>query len=349
VQQEIAREISERLRTKLSGEEQRQLTKRDTSNPEAYAFYLKGRYYWNKRTADNIMKAIEQFQQAADKDPNYALAYVGLADCYSLLEWYAGTPANESLPKGKAFAERALQLDDSLAEAHTSLGYAYNELWQWEKAEAELKRALELNPSYPTGHQWYSLFLLDQGRFDEALTEARRAQELDPLSLVIGQNFAQTYLARNDVNSSIELAKKLIDLDPRYSRAYLQLGFAYLKQGNYSEALAELRKSVELTSERDRWAHATLAYGYALAGRRTEALAILKELETKYERHEALGQDLAAVYLGLGDKDNAFAWLEKDFQAHSGLLARIRWQLPFESLRSDPRYADLLRRMGLPR
>jgi TolB-like protein/Tfp pilus assembly protein PilF len=348
VQQEIAREISERLRTRLSGEEQRQLTKRDTSNPEAYAFYLKGRYYWNKRTADNIMKAIEQFQQAADKDPNYALAYVGLADCYSLLEWYAGTPANESLPKGKAFAERALQLDDSLAEAHTSLGYAYNELWQWEKAEAELKRALELNPSYPTGHQWYSLFLLDQGRFDEALTEARRAQELDPLSLVIGQNFAQTYLARNDVNSSIELAKKLIDLDPRYSRAYLQLGFAYLKQGNYSEALAELRKSVELTSERDRWAHATLAYGYALAGRRTEALAILKDLETKYERHEALGQDLAAVYVGLGDNDKALAWLEKDFQAHSGLLVRIRWLSPFERLRSDPRYADLRRRMGLP-
>src|SRR5262249_11882181 len=163
VQQEISREISERLRMKLSGEEQRQLTRRDTRNPEAYAFYLKGRYYWNKRTADNIMKAIEQFQQAADKDPNYALAYVGLADCSSVLEAYTGAPASEALPKAKAFAERALELDSSLAEAHTSLGYAYNELWQWEKAEAEFKRALELNPNYPTGHQWYGLFLLDQG------------------------------------------------------------------------------------------------------------------------------------------------------------------------------------------
>src|SRR5262249_39434474 len=291
VQQEISREISERLRTKLSGEEQRQLTKRDTRNPEAYAFYLKGRYYWNKLTADNIGKAIEQFQGAADKDPNYALAYVGVADCYSLLEWYAGTPASETLPKGKAFAERALQLDDSLAEAHTSLGYAYNELWQWEKAEAEFKRALELNPSYPTGHHWYALFLIDQGRSDEALTEGRRAQELDPLSLIIGQNVAQAYLARGDINSSIEQARKLIDLDPRYSRTHQQLGFAFLKQGNHSEAIAELRKSVELTSQRDRYAVAALGYGYALAGRRAEASAVLKDLDAMYDRHEALGQD----------------------------------------------------------
>jgi len=345
VQQEISREITDRLRLKLSGEEQRQLTRRDTSNPEAYAFYLKGRYYWNKRTADNIRKAIEQFQQAADKDPNYALAYVGLADCYSLLELYAATPASETLPKAKAFAERALQLDNSLAEAHTSLGYAYDELWQWEDAEKEFKRALELNPSYPTAHQWYGLLLLDKGRFDDALTEARRAQELDPLSLVIGQNVAQAYLARGDVNSSIEQARKVIDLDPRYPRGHQQLGFAYLKQGNYAEAIAELRKATDLSP--DRVAFAGLGYGYAVSGRRVEALAILKELEAKYGRHEALGQDLAAVYAGLGDKDQAFAWLEKDFQARSGLLVRTRWQFPFESLRSDPRFTDLLRRMGL--
>src|SRR5215475_14549042 len=349
LQQEISREISERLRTKLSGEEQRQLTRRDTTNPEAYAFYLKGRYYWNKRTTDNIMKAIEQFQQAADKDPNYALAYVGLADCYSLLEWYAGTPASETLPKAKAFAERALQLDNSLAEAHTSLAFACDQLWQWEKAEEEFKRALELNPNYPTGHHWYAIQLLDTGRFDEALTEGRRAQELDPLSLVIGQNVAQAYLARGDINSSIEQARKLIDLDPRYSRTHQQLGIAFLKQGNHSEAIAELRKSVELTSQRDRYAVAALGYGYALAGRRAEASAVLKDLDGMYDRHEALGQDLAAVYAGLGDKDQAFVWLEKDFQAHSGLLVRIRWLSPFESLRGDPRYADLRRRMGLPK
>jgi eukaryotic-like serine/threonine-protein kinase len=346
VQQEISREISERLRTKLSGEEQRQLTRRDTSNPEAYAFYLKGRYYWNKRTADNIRTAIDQFQQAADKDPNYALAYVGLADCYSLQELYVGTPASESLPKAKAFSERALQLDNSLAEAHTSLGYAYDQLWQWDKAEEEFKRAIELNPNYPTVHQWYGLLLLDTGRFDEALAEGRRAQELDPLSLVIGQNVAQAYLVRGDVNTSIEHSRKVIDLDARYPRGHQALGLAYLRQGNYSETIVELRKAVDL-SNGDRYALATLGYGYAASGKRTEASAVLKELEAKYENHEALGQDLAAVYAGLGENDQAFAWLERDFQAHSGLLSRVTWQLPFESLHSDPRFADLRRRMGL--
>ena len=346
VQQDISREISERLRTKLSGEEQRELTRRDTSNPEAYSFYLKGRYYWNKRTPGNLRKAIEQFQLAADKDPNYALAYVGLADSYSLLEFYTGTPASETLPKAKAFAERALQLDNSLAEAHTSLGYAYEELWQWEKAEEEFKRALKLNPNYPTAHHWHGILLLDAGRFDEALIEAKRAQELDPLSLAISQNVSQTYLARGDVNSAIVEARKIIELDPRYPRGHMYLGLAYLKQGNYADANAELRKAVDLP-ERDRSVPGALGYGYAVSGRRVEALAILKELEDKYGRHEALGQDLAAVYAGLGDKDQAFAWLEKDFQARSGLLPRVRWYVPYESLRSDPRYTDLLRRMGL--
>jgi serine/threonine-protein kinase len=346
VQQDISREISERLRTKLSGEDQRQLTRRDTSNPDAYAFYLKGRYYWNKRTPDNLRKAITQFQSAADKDPNYALAYVGLADSYSLLEFYAGTPASETLPKAKAFAERALQLDNSLAEAHTSLGYTYEELWQWEKAEEELKRGLELNPNYPTGHHWYGILLLDTGRFDEALIEAKRAQELDPLSLAINQNLSQTYLARGDVNSAIIEARKIIELDPRYPRGHMYLGWAYLKQGNYSDAIAELQKAADLP-DKDRSVPGGLGYGYAVSGRRAEALAILKELEENYGRHEAVGQDLAAVYAGLGDKDQAFAWLEKDFQARSGLLPRIRWYVPYESLRSDPRYADLRRRMGL--
>src|SRR5215471_14918393 len=345
VQQEISREISERLRTKLSGEEKRQLTRRDTSNPEAYAFYLKGRYYWNKRTADNLRKSIEQFQLAADKDPNYALAYVGLADSYSLLEFYAGTPASETIPKAKAFAERAVQLDNSLAEAQTSLAYAYEELWQPEKAEDEFKRALELNPNYPTAHHWHGILLLDTGRFDEALTEAKRAQLLDPLSLAINQNVSQTYLARGEIDLAIVEARKVIELDPRYPRGHMYLGLAYIKQGNYAEAIAELRKANDLP-DRDRSIPGTLGFVLALAGRRAEALAILKELEEKYGRHEAVGQDLAAVYAGLGDKDQAFAWLEKDFQARSGLLPRIRWYVPYEPLRSDPRYAELLRRMG---
>jgi eukaryotic-like serine/threonine-protein kinase len=346
VQQQISREISERLRTKLSGEEQRQLTKRDTSNPDAYAFYLKGRYYWNKRTPDNLRKSIEQFQLATDKDPNYALAYVGLADSYTLLEFYAGTPASETLPKAKAFAERALQLDNSLAEAHTSLAIAYDGLWQWDQAEEEFKRALELNPNYPTAHHWHGILLLDTGRSDEALTEAKRAQQLDPLSLAINQNVSQTYLARGDVDSAIVEARKVIELDPRYPRGHMYLGFSYVKQGNYEEGIAELQKAADLP-ERDRSVPAALGYGYAVSGRRAEALAMIKDLEARYERHEALGVDLASIYAGLGDKDQAFAWLEKDFQARSGFLPRVRWYVPYESLRSDPRFADLLRRIGL--
>jgi serine/threonine-protein kinase len=346
VQQEISREISERLRTKLSGEEQRQLTRRDTSNPEAYGFYLKGRYYWNKRTGENLKKACEQFQQAADKDPNYALAYVGLADCYALLEAYGGTPGSETYPKAKAFAERALQLDNSLAEAHTSLGFIFNSLWQWERAAEEFERAVRLNPNYPTAHHWYGLHLLDMARNDEAKAEIKRAQELDPLSPIIGIGPTYADLAEGDATFSIAQCKRVIDLDPNFPRAHENLGLAYLKQGRHSEAINELQKAVDL-SERERWPLRDLGYGYAISGRRPEALAILKELEHKYENHEALGQDLAAVYGALGEKDQAFAWLEKDFQVRSGLLARIRWQPPFESLRSDPRYADLLRRMGL--
>jgi len=347
VKQALVREVTAKLRLKLTGEQQQRLTQRDTTNPEAYQFYLRGRYYWNKRTAENLKKAMEQFQQAADKDPSYALAYVGLADTYVLLENYAGTHANETLPKAKAFAERALQLDSSLAEAHTSLGYVYNNLWQWKEAEEEFKRATKLNPNYPTAHHWYSLCLLDVGRMDEAKAEIKRAHELDPLSLIIGTTLTYAYLAEGDASFSIAQSKKVVDLDPNFPRGHEYLGLAYLKERRYAEAIAELQKAVEL-SGRERWPLRDLGYGYAISGKRVEAQAILKELVGKYEKGQAIGQDLAAVYAGLGDKDQAFAWLEKDFQTRSGLLAWTKWTPAFESLRSDPRFTDLLRRMGFP-
>jgi len=345
VKQALVREVTEKLRLKLTGEQQQRLTQRDTSNPEAYQFYLRGRYYWNKRTAENLAKALEQFQQAADKDPNYALAYVGLGDSYVLLENYAGTPANETLPKAKAFAERALQIDDSLAEAHTSLGYVYNNLWQWKEAEDEFKRAIALNPNYPTAHHWYSLYLLDAGRVAEAKAEIKRAHELDPLSLIIGTTLTYAYLAEGDANFAAAQSKKVVDLDPSFPRGHEYLGLALLKDRRYPEAIAELEKAVEL-SGRERWPLRDLGYGYAISGKRAEADAVIKELVGKYEKGQAIGQDLAAVYAGLGDKDQAFAWLEKDFQTRSGLLGWIRWTPAFESLRSDPRFTDLLRRMG---
>ena len=346
VQQEISREITDRLRIKLSGEEQKQLTRRDTTNAESYQFYLRGRYYWNKRTGDNLNKAIAEFQQAADKDPNYALAYTGLADSYVLLEDYTGAPASETCPKAKAFAERALQLDPSSAEAHASLAFTYTQLWQWDHAEEEFKRSIELNPNYASAHQWYSLHLRCLGRFDESLKEAKRAWENEPLSLINNVSVGQSSQAVGDVTSAIEFGKKVIDLDPNFPRGHEELGLAYLAKKLYPEALTEFQKAVELSGR----ARRSLGYfGFALAitGRRDEALAVIKELQRKYEKHEALGQDLAAVYAGLGEKDQAFAWLEKSFQDRSGQLGRTWWEPPFESLRSDARFTDLLRRMGL--
>jgi serine/threonine-protein kinase len=346
VKQTIAREVTEKLRLKLSGEEQKRLTGRDTTNAEAYQFYLRGRYFWNKRTVEGLKKAIEQFQQAIDRDPNYALGYVGLADCYALFEYYAGVPASETLPKARAAADRALQIDDSLAEAHASSAYIYQNLWRWAEAEEEFKRAISLNPNYPTAHHWFARYLFTKRQFDDAMREIQQAQELDPLSPVISQNVALVYLLKNDLKSAIEQFKKTIELDPSFPAPHADLGVAYLKQQRYEEATAEVQKAVE-SSARASGYLGDLGYCYGVTGRVAEALVVLKELEEKQARHESIGQSLALVDVGLGNKDQAFRWLEKDFQQRSGLLSDITWRFSFEGLRSDPRYADLARRMGL--
>jgi TolB-like protein/Tfp pilus assembly protein PilF len=344
VQQEIARDISERLRLRFSGED-RQLNKGGTNNTEAYQSYLRGRYYWNKRTSDGFKKAIEQFQQAIDRDPNYALAYDGLADCYLLLEQYASTPASETLPKAKAAAERALQIDDSLAEAHASLACYYDQSWRWDEAEEEFKRAISLNPNYPTAHHWYEIHLRLVGRLDEALAEIKRAQELDPLSPTLYVNVSFVYFLKNDLGSALEQARRGVDLDPNYPIAHQIIGRVYIKQRRYPEAVAEFQQDV--AAERTAHALKDLGNAYAVAGKRDEALAVLKELEEKYQKHESLGQYVALVYAGLGDLGQTFAWLEKDFQAHSGELSSVIEEPGFDSIRGDPRYTDLLRRMGM--
>ncbi len=216
IQQRIATDVSSQLKLKLTGAQTQQMSKTYTQNAEAYQAYLRGRYYWNKRTAEDIKKAVQEFQQAADKDPNYALAYVGLADCYVLLEEYEGTPSSESLPRAKAFALRALQIDDSLGEAHATLGLINHYSWQWAEAEKEFKRAIELNPNYPTVHHWYHINLRDTGRFDEALSEIKRAKELDPLSIIINLNVGILGMVKGDPNSAVEQNKKTIEFDPNY-------------------------------------------------------------------------------------------------------------------------------------
>ncbi len=345
LQSEIAKDVSTNLKAKLTGTEEIKVTKPVSSDAEAYQAYLKGRYYWNRRTAENLKKAIEQFKIATDRDPNYALAFAGLADCYAMLNFYAGTPISETLPQAKSFAERAIALDDQLGEPHATLGSINQRSWEWTESEREYKRAIELNPDYATAYQWYSRLLRNLGRYDEAAAMIKRAHELDPLSSVISDNVAEVYQIQNNYQACVEISLKVIELDPNFTNAHINLGISYLKQGRTSEAVASLEKGVKL-SNRAAFTLVDLGYAYGVTGRRTEALALIKELEEKYAKG-APGRYIAAVYAELGDKDKAFEWLEKDFQNKADLAA-FRWEVPYESLRDDPRFQDLLKRMGLP-
>jgi TolB-like protein/Flp pilus assembly protein TadD len=345
-QREIASVITQKLELKLSGTE-KGLTKHYTENNEAYQLYLKGRYYWNKRNEENLRKAIEQFKAAADKDPNFALAFVGLADCYVVLPFYSSTPSNEIVPQAKAFAERAIAIDDSLGEGHTSLGYANLNLWNWAEAEKELKKGIELNPNYATAHKFYGNFLFDVGRFDEGVAEFKRAQELEPLSLIVSANLAETYLTTGNVNAAFEQCQRAVELDPNWYYVRQLLALAYLKQGRHAESVAEAERSVEL-SKRLGNSLGTLAYVYTQTGRRDDAMAILEELKAKQAKQQAYALELARIYVGLGDKEQALAWLERDFQSHSSTLPSWMFIPPLDSLRDDPRFKDLRKRMNLP-
>jgi len=346
LQSEIAKDVSSKLTSKLSGSDETKVTKSATSDPEAYQAYLKGRYYWNRRTAENVIKAIEQFKLATDRDPNYAVAFAGLADSYVVLNQYAGTPTSETLPQARAYAERAIAIDGQLAEPHASLGQVNRQLWQWADSEREFKRAIEINPDYATAYHWYSLLLKDLGRFEESALMIKRAREIDPLSSVISINISEMYHWQNDHNASIRNSLKLLELDPNYGDAYNMLGLSYLKQGRNAEAISNLEKAAELI-KRASFSLMNLGYGYGVTGNRTEAIAIVQELEEKYSRKESVGQYVAGVYAGMGAKDKAFEWLERDFQ-NKAALTEIRWSIPFEPLRDDPRFKDLLKRMNLP-
>jgi serine/threonine protein kinase/tetratricopeptide (TPR) repeat protein len=345
-QRDIAASITQKLQLKLSGNETG-LTKKYTDNNEAYQLYLKGRFYWNKRDEENLKKAIEQFKAAADKDPNYALAYVGLADSYVLLPYYSGATSAEVTPPAKAYAERALQIDKSLGEAHTALGYVNRLLWNWAEAEKELKRGVELNPDRATAHKFYGNVLFDLGRFDEARAEYTRAQELEPLSLIISANLTESYLQSGELDAAAAQCQRAIDLDPNWYYARMLLAFVYLKQGKNVEALTEAEKSVE-SSKRLSGPLAALGGVYARTGKRNEAEALVKELKEKFARRQANGYDIARLYVWMGDKDQAFEWLDKDFQSRNATLPNFLSTSPLISLHDDPRFKDLTRRVGLP-
>jgi len=306
----------------------------------------------NSRIAANLHKAMDQFQQAISQDPDYALAYVGLADCYISLERYAGTPSIETMPKARAAIGRALQIDDSIAEAHSSLGMIELYSWNFNESERENKLAIELRPDYSRAHLTYYLYLKWMGRFDEAMAEANLAQQLEPLSTIIGINVAQIHMVKGELDAAIEAAMKNLELDAAFVETHRTLGVLYRKQGRYNLAISEFEKALDL-SGRQSFVLDDLAVCYAIAGKKAHARAILGELEEKYYKREALGQNLANVYAALDDREQAFGWLEKDFQTHSGFLPEIavagnRTDIMQKKLSGDPRWHNLLRRIGLP-
>ncbi len=347
MEQEIAKEISEKLRLRLTGEEEKRLTKRYTESIEAYQNYLKGRYYWEKWTEEAWKKGIEYFQQAIETDPTYARAYAGLADSYVYLGWFCVLPPKEAYPRAKAAAIKALEMDDSLAEAHNSLAavrMAYD--WNWSDAEREFKRAIDLNPNYATAHHWYAEYLKQMGRHDEALGEIKRAQELDPRSLIVNTSVGWQYYFARQYDQAIEQYQMTLEMDPNFGPAHWGLGWAYDQKSMFAEAAAEFQRGINLSGGNPVYV-AGLGHALAVGRQGEEAQKVLDELMELSKRLYVPPYFIAAIYTGLGDKARAFEWLEKAYEEHSSWLLYLRVDPRLDSLRSAPPFHDLLRRVGL--
>jgi TolB-like protein/Flp pilus assembly protein TadD len=342
VESEIAKTIADTLQAKLTGSEQRIIAARPTDNAEAHQLYLKGRFFWNKRTANDLKKSIDYFNQAIAVDPNYAPAYAGVADAYVLLPGYTGGSPHDCYPKAKAAAKKALALDDTLAEAHTTLGMA---IWSYEfdfaEANKEFERAIELNPNYATGHQQYgNVTLAAVGRFDDAIAEGKRAVELDPLSLIINADLGMTYYFARRYDEAIAQHRKTLEMDPGFYFARLGLGEALAAKGTLDKAIVEYQKARELND--DPFLLALLGNAYARSGNRTEALKILDQLKELSAQRYVNAYGFALVYLGLGDKEEALRWLEQSYQDRAGSdVGWIRVDSLVDPLRGDPRFEAL--------
>jgi serine/threonine protein kinase/TolB-like protein/Tfp pilus assembly protein PilF len=348
VKSDIAREVSQRLRSQLSGEDQQKLTKGSTQNPEAYQLYLKGNYYTSKFTNEGFRKGIEYFNQAIAMDPNYALAYSGLAFNYNNAgDWM--TPPKEAAPKAKDAARKAVAIDDGLADAHLSLATtAHWYEWDWATAEREFKRAIELGPNDPRPHGYYSWYLATMGRTDQALAEAKRGQQLDPVSLEANLFVGSILVFSRQSDQAIEQLRSGIELDPTYWYAHDFLGRAYEQKGRLPEAIAEFQRALELEADNaENWAN--LGHAYAQSGKKAEAQKIIDHLKEVSAHSYVAPYNFAVIYAGLGDKDQTFAWLARAYTDRSGFLAfYFNTDSRMASLRSDSRFADLLRRIGLP-
>jgi TolB-like protein/Tfp pilus assembly protein PilF len=348
LQNTVARAIAEQIRINLTPQEQAALKNVKVVNPQAYESYLKGRYFWNKRTADGLKVALAYFNQAIEEDPKYAQAYSGLADTYALLgDWQYGvmTP-KEAFPKAKAAAIKALELDSALGEAHNSLAFVLDGFdWDLDSGGKEFRRAIELNPGYATAHHWYAWHLSLLGRYDEAIAEMRKAENLDPLSLIINSDLAELLVLAHSFDESIEQSRKTIEMDPNFALAHNQLAQAYLQKHMYDEAVAELQKAVQLSGGSPTCI-ANLARAYAVSGKRSEAEKLLNDLKKRSNPGYSNASEIATIYASLGDSDQAMNWLEKGYEErfNPGVLLRPG----FDPLRSDLRFQSLVHRIGLP-
>jgi TolB-like protein/DNA-binding winged helix-turn-helix (wHTH) protein len=349
LQSEVAQAIAEQIKATLSRQEQAALEKSKVVNPQAYEAYLKGRYFWNKRTGDGLKKAIDFFSQAIEQDPTYAEAYSGLADSYALAgDWeYGVLPPQAAFPQARAAATKALALDDSLGEAHTSLAFALDlYAWDWAAAEKQYKRAIELNPNYATTHQWYAFHLLEMGRNSEGIFELRKAESLDPLSLIISADVADALCIAHLYDESVQQSKKALEMDPDFAVAHYELGQAFQQKHMYDEAIAEFQRAIALSGHSGAF-DSNLAYAYAVSGRTEAALKILQDLEARHDQNPSADANIALIYVGLGNPELAMIWLNKAYEARFNPSILLR--PAFDSLRSDTRFKDLRRRIGLPR
>ena len=348
IQDEISLAIVDKLKVKLLGGEKAKLVKRHTEDQEAYNLYLKGRYFWNKRTEEDLTKGIKYFEQAIEKDPHYAPAYAGIADSLSVLTAYDYLPSKEASPRAKEAALKALEIDGSHAEARTSLALIkefYD--WDWVGADREFKKIIGLNPNYATARHWYALILLDMARFDEAVKEIRKAQELDPLSLVISRTVGRVYFYARQYDQAIDALQKTLEMDPNCSWAHLHLGLVYLQKSMYEEALAEFQKEKHLSKRWDRGLECYLGISYAKMGRRVELQKVLDDLAERSKQAYVAPIPPALMYFALGENDQGFEWLEKAYEERNPSLCQLKIEPEFDRVRSDPRFIKLLKKVGL--
>lgn len=346
IQDEISLAIVGKLKVKLLEGEKTRLVKRHTDDLDAYNLYLKGRYFWNRRTEQSLKKSVEYFDQAIEKDPAYALAYAGLADSYVTLQDYTSVSPKVTLPKAKEAAHKALEIDSTLAEAHNSLAQVMFREWDWEGAEREHKRAIELNPNYATAHHWYALVLAYAARFDEAIAEMKRARKLDPLSLIINRNLGLVLYFARRYDKAIEQLQKTLEMDPSFSLGHAGLGQAYLQKSMYQEALRELQRESDIRAGSDTVVETWKGIAYVKAGKKSEARRILEDLLERAKQVYVSPVLFASLYFALGENDLGFKSLDLAYNQRDSRLLELKVLPEFDGVRSEPRFKALLKKVG---